>query len=243
MRIKLVFSANKEKHNSRPNKHAIQGMFYKSLHNTPFMELHDNKKSKNFTFSDWLIYNKNNIQYYVIFSSPIDNLIKTSYQYFMENINKLTFLDYTLTDTQLSQTMNTKYIKTASPIVLVKDTNKSIYHSFKRKSMGLNEFDEMLKDSAIKRYRAFTGETDYYFDGPLFDRLEFRSEYPVPIKIRNRSFKIIGSTWKKLFLYNDKNRDKFYHWLLDAGLGQKTSMGFGFLEPYKIGSRRRRRNA
>ncbi len=112
-------------------------------------------------------------------------------------------MDYELTGVEIYDIKPTRIIRTGSPIVLVEDVACNKYHSFRRKSIGLLQFNDELKQRALKRYRAFTGEMDFNFEAPLFEELVLRREVPVPIKKGGSEFLIIGSTWDKPVLYPD----------------------------------------
>ena len=237
MRISISFDTTVSSASARPNKHALQGLIYKQLKESEFHTLHSHHHSKLFSFSDWFK-DKHGNGYFMI-SSPNDDLIKYLESKFKDQVGNLVFLDYILKDVRRKSHSSTRFLKTASPIVLVRDSSTSEYYSFKKKTLSLQSFDEICKTSAVKKYRKFTGEEDFDFDGSLFDVFDLRREVPVRVDVRGKEFVVIGSTWNKLFLSRDKSRSKFYDWLADVGIGQKTSLGFGFLQPYKIGGKRR----
>jgi CRISPR-associated endoribonuclease Cas6 len=68
----------------------------------------------------------------------------------------------------------------------------------------------------------------YDFDGNLFDSFQFDREVAVRVKKTNKMFLVIGSLWKNLEKFNmdDKN---FYNFIMDCGLGEKNSLGFGMI--------------
>ena len=60
------------------------------------------------------------------------------------------------------------------------------------------------------------------------------SEVAVRVSKGKDKFIIIGSAWYKLERFRRQRRDEqFYRFLMDAGLGEKSSLGFGFLNPLK----------
>ena len=68
----------------------------------------------------------------------------------------------------------------------------------------------------------------------IFDKIIFGREVVVPLKKGKNKFLIIGTTWKRLekFKYNRDER-KLYRFIMDCGLGEKNSLGFGFLNPVR----------
>ena len=115
----------------------------------------------------------------------------------------------------------------ATPIVLFEDNLNNRYYSFKQ-NQDFNFFFNRLKDNAIKKYNAFCG-SDFSLDTELFTNFEFAREVSIRIKKNEKQFIIIGSLWKNLeFNITNENKD-FYEFLFENGLGEKNSLGFGFL--------------
>ncbi len=230
MRLQFLFRG---KGSSRPNKHAIQGLIYKSLQGTNLSDLHDRKHAKSFTFSDWFFVNGGATFH---LSSSDAELIDTVLSYYSERIG-LEFLDYTLEWVQKYEVKKTRILRTGSPIVLADKEDK--YLSFKRKTLDLTRFDQLIREKAILRYREYTGDATFTLKQPLFEELELRREVPVPVKIGGKKFLVIGSTWNKLVLRKDLNFRDFYAWLMEEGIGEKRSLGFGYLQPFRVGGKHR----
>ena len=115
----------------------------------------------------------------------------------------------------------------ATPIVLFESNKDNKYFSFKQSS-NFNFFFERLKDNAIKKYNAFYND-DFYLESNLFTNFEFSREVSIRINKEDKQFIIIGSLWKNLeFNLTNKNK-KFYRFIFENGLGEKNSLGFGFL--------------
>lgn len=213
------------------NKHAVQGLIYRFLQNTEFADLHDRFVSKNFCFSDWLKTRKSGV-YRLIISSPNEKFIRVLEKIARRESGRLQFKGYVLIRTKTLKLTPNVPLRTGSPIVLVREKNpQPIYYSFRDRTITLNEFDEIIKRGAVARYRATMGESDFVIEEPLFSELQLEREIAVPVKMRGRSFPIIGSKWKTLVLNQNRSFRKFMEWLIDAGMGQKTSLGFGFLQP------------
>ena len=91
---------------------------------------------------------------------------------------------------------------------------------------------ERIKDNAIKKYKQFTGKNPIFLEGPLFDTIKLKKEVSVKINHRGGDFFIIGSLWEKLGIYEGKKIDyNFYRFIMECGIGEKNSLGFGFLNP------------
>ena len=115
----------------------------------------------------------------------------------------------------------------STPIVLFEDNSKNQYYSFKQ-SPDFDFFFNRLKDNAVKKYNAYTGK-DFILENSLFSSFEFNKEVSVRVKKNNNTFIIIGSLWKSLEVDVNKENKGFYKFLLDTGLGEKNSLGFGML--------------
>ena len=117
-----------------------------------------------------------------------------------------------------------------SPIVLYKDNRTNRYYSFRRDG-DLDFFLRRLMDNAVRKYEAFYGEKTELLE-PIFDRLRFNKEVAVKNVKDGQEFIMIESVWyvlEKFELSADLRR--FYWFLMECGLGEKNSMGFGFVNP------------
>jgi CRISPR-associated endoribonuclease Cas6 len=128
--------------------------------------------------------------------------------------------------------------QTGSPVVIYRNARENEYFKF-HAHHDLRFFVERLKDNAERKYNAFYGE-DFVLDGPLFDRiipkLRNNGKLDVYVKVVKNGvpFPVIGSNWELLEKERiEPHERKFYRFLMDAGLGEKNSLGFGFLNPVK----------
>ena len=115
----------------------------------------------------------------------------------------------------------------STPVVLFEDNTKNQYYSFNN-NPDFNFFFERLKDNAVKKYNAFTG-LDFTLENDLFESFEFGREVSVRVTKDGNTFIVIGSLWKNLEANVNKENRNFYRFLLDVGLGEKNSLGFGML--------------
>ena len=63
----------------------------------------------------------------------------------------------------------------------------------------------------------------------IFDLLQFKKEVAITVKKDNKSFIIIGTIWSLLEKRIPRGYGKFYRFIFECGLGEKNSLGFGFL--------------
>lgn len=223
------------------NKYYVNSLIHNLLREAGIDNLHDGNRFRYFTFSDFfpsgpLIPGD---EKKIIISSPDDDMIKALF----EAISKYNFIylgesRLDVADLKIfSLNRRPNSFITGSPVVVSKDNRKNLYFSI-RNDDGISFFLKRLKENAVKRYIQFTGKTWFTLDDPIFDKLMFNREVSVKIKKMGREFFVIGSTWK--LLEKEKMSYKyidFYKFLMDAGIGEKVSMGFGFLNPVNMHGR------
>jgi CRISPR-associated endoribonuclease Cas6 len=229
MRLILKFRAEKNSEYDSVNKYTIQGFIYSLLHDTAFSNYHEVKGFKYFTFSN--IFPVTNFQkdetMNLIISSPkqgfimlLKEVLKNKNHFYLGK-NRMLIDQVKIFKPHLER----RFI-TSTPIVLYEDNIKNRYYSIKN-SNDFSFFLNRLKDNALKKYNAYN-DLDYYFEDNIFDRFEFDREVAVRIKKSDKMFLIIGSLWKNLEKFNMDDK-KFYKFILDCGLGEKNSLGFGML--------------
>ena len=216
------------------NKHTIQGTIYFLLDDTEFSHIHSQNKFKFFTYSDVFppgdFYP--NKEKTLIISSPDRRFIETLY----DKINEVSHLylsdtPFKISSMKIFNLKPTGKFETGSPVVIQVDNKKGIYFSFTKKG-NIRFFLERLKDNALKKYNAYY-EDELEMKEDLFDILQFRKEVAVNIKKQDKSFIIIGSVWSLLQKKIPRGYGKFYRFILDCGIGEKNSLGFGFLNVLK----------
>jgi len=211
------------------NKFTIQGFFYYLfLLSEKLKYKHEEKGIKFFCFSD--VFMKDNY-YYLLFSSPSKEIVNEVYSV----LKKLEYfyIGYTLFKKESVKKINLKIGKriqweTGSPVVVYyKDRPFSFV-----KDKEWDVFFQRLRENAIKKFEIFYGEKIEIDE--IFDRVEFKKSVSIPLQKDERKFLIFGSTWKLLEKsYVGKNERRFYKFIMDAGIGEKNSLGFGFVSPKK----------
>lgn len=213
------------------DKYTIQGFIYSLLKiDSSFNKLHDTLGFKFFNFSNIFPvsdFKKNSLKKLII-SSPNDKLIKSLY-YQLKNKTSFKLKNYKmeLLKTIILKNNDCSNFISSTPIVLFEDNKKNKYYSFKQNS-DFNFFFERLKENSIKKYNAFY-DSDFSLDSDLFTNFEFAREVSVRINKNGNQFIIIGSLWKNLEYNLTRQNKDFYKFLFDNGLGEKNSLGFGFL--------------
>lgn len=213
------------------DKYTIQGFIYSLLgKDSLFSDFHDQLGFKFFNFSNIFPvsdFEKNSLKKLIV-SSPNNELIKALYNQ-LNNKSSFYLKNYKMEilKVELLRDKHCSKFITSTPIVLFEDNRNNRYYSFKQ-NPDFNFFFERLKDNAIKKYNAFY-DSDFSLDSELFTNFEFGREVSIRLVKNNNKFIIIGSLWKNLeFNLTSQNKD-FYRFLFENGLGEKNSLGFGFL--------------
>jgi CRISPR-associated endoribonuclease Cas6 len=138
-------------------------------------------------------------------------------------------IDTKILNTQIKQ--NSIFI-TGTPVNISIPTylfEKYNIHSEKKvlhwtNQMPLNSFVEALENNSIKKYEKYFN-TKFTKESNLFKSFKFKNFALVPYK----KAKVAASYWE--FEPNIVNSDyrKLFEFLLDTGLGQRNSAGFGFM--------------
>lgn len=216
-------------------KHTLQGFIYSALKESSYRSLHDTTSFKFFCFSDIFPsgdFREDEIKNLII-SSPDSNFINT----LNESLNKKNEFRLNTHKLRIEEikkiyvSLKNSFIS-GSPIVLYKDNKMNIYYSFKRDG-DLDFFHSRLKDNAVKKYNAYFN-SDFQLEGDLFDNMEFKKEVAVRNFKGGKEFIVIGNVWSLLEKSKiDKDEKPFYNFIMECGLGEKNSMGFGFINPLK----------
>lgn len=218
-------------------KHTIQGFIYSAIKESGYLDFHDIPRFKFFCFSDIFPsgdFREGKIKNLII-SSPDKNLISSIYDFINKRLDiPFRFNNFQIGIAELKMfdlSSKNKFIS-GSPIVLYRDNFNDIYFSFRR-DKDMDFFLGRLKENALKKYNAYYGD-EFDFEGPIFDNLEFKKEVAVRNFKKGKEFIIIGNVWSFLEKRDIKGeKNKFYKFIMDCGLGEKNSMGFGFINPIK----------
>ena len=236
MRLKMTLESNDGPFD-QPNKHAVQGFIYNMLRDTEYGKKHDEPRFKFFTFSDFFRDRKGRPT--LLVSSPDRGFIEALYSNIKERehvyIGKH---QLALVEVRKFRMLLRRRFQTGSPIVLYRNTEENEYFKL-HQHRDLRFFMERLKDNAEKKYNAFY-EEDFSLESPLFDRvipkLRNNGKLDVYVKVVKNGipFPVIGSNWELLEKDRIKPHErKFYRFIMEVGLGEKNSLGFGFLNPIR----------
>ncbi len=238
MRCILKFTSENHVPGSKINKHAIQGHIYSTLSGTDMESLHERKGFKFFTFSD--IFPSGdffpNKEKRLIISSPNPKFIHAIYNKWREtHYFYLSRFPFKILDVKKTRLPLRNVFTTGSPIVLYEDNMRNKYFSFRRNN-ELKFFMDRLKENAVKKFNVYY-EDEFVLDEPIFDRMRFKKEVAVKLTREGVKFIIIGSVWETLEKTEiSREKHKFYDFIMDCGLGEKNSLGFGLVNPVRFQS-------
>ena len=240
MRLKIDFKALNNGSYGGVDKHMVQSFIYNLLRGTEFDNMHNKPRFKFFTFSDIFPpsdFKKGEIKSLII-SSPNAKFIKVLKESVSEiELVQLGQIRFEIHNYKIYKLNITNKFRTGSPVVIYLDNRNNIYFSF-QKHGGLKFFLNRITENALKKYEAYYGRS-IKLDGPLFDILEPRVrnnkvDVAIVLSKNGKKFLVIGTTWKLLMReYISPRERKLYEFIMDCGIGEKNSLGFGFLNPVR----------
>lgn len=221
-------------YNKITNKH-LQSLIYRLLNNTRYNYKHNQNGFKFFNYSNIFPINNYRAGYTkkLLISSSNKNLIDTIYHK-TKTLDKIRLGngEFILKKCKkLKQPRKYDEFKTGTPIVIYENREENKLFSFKEKP-DINFFFQRLKENALKKYNAYYNKK-YEPDGDIFVEYEFKREVAHSLyhRLGNYRFLIIGSQWNYLKANPEWDQD-FYKFIYEVGLGEKNSLGYGFLNNY-----------
>jgi len=101
-----------------------------------------------------------------------------------------------------------------------------------RKEYPLEMFIRQLEENLRSKYNEFIGrEVAKESEQPLFQKLIFKKQISTRINLHDTEQIVIGSLWE--FSFDDELNVELLQFGLDCGLGERNSMGFGFMNVKK----------
>jgi CRISPR-associated endoribonuclease Cas6 len=233
----------------------LQGFVYNLLRGSVYEELHDQKGSKPFSFSNIFPYTnlrQGDIRTFLI-SSPDNQFIKYLFdllQLYIKrqtqiNIGWMTFKINYIEEMYPRVPGSNFSLITGTPIVIRIWKDKYMDYGFEstfdnfsywKNEQPLSVFIEQLQGKLLSKYGRYHIEpyTEYqeflakHKDIKLFDTFKFKKQVANKVIIENIERIIIGTVWEFGFNNNNGNKD-LIQFALDSGLGERNSLGFGFM--------------
>lgn len=231
----------------------LQGFFYKLLFAAGFKNVHDTKEFKYFSFSNIFPYpenrqiKKDEIKK-LIFASPNKDYVKSVAEVIKEvylkqeiNIGYMRFIledvkEYTIkvTDGMLVRTATPVIVRIPSSMYGLLNVDKAKLKKnflYWRPELGKEIFIYSVERNLRKKFCSFYG-----YCKPRINFIDAYKLVKAPIVVslllKGTRVKVTGSLWE--FYYPDvSGKDKEISFMLDAGIGERNSYGFGFVNILK----------
>lgn len=223
----------------------LQGFVYNLIRNSGYGKIHDihPKFPRFFNFSQ-LFLSKDSYLCFVI-SSPLKDLIIRISKILKKkdivrvNNNFLSILSVSLFKPIIEPPIT---IKTETPIIVrIPKKNfklyginleKDVQYFYWRPKPGipLEPFVKQLEARVYKQYKLFTGKEDIK-EYPIFYKFIYKKTVDVPFFYKNQKYSRPGTLWE--FEINPQLSKNLINFIIDIGLGELTSQGYGFVNLVK----------
>jgi CRISPR-associated endoribonuclease Cas6 len=114
--------------------------------------------------------------------------------------------------------------------------DKEYDYVFWRKDHSLELFVSQLRSNLLKKYEDYQQARNYGKnnepngqDISLFQRFKFKKQISTKVLMKGYEQTVIGTVWEFGFHPSGEMERKLVQFALDAGLGERNSLGFGFL--------------
>ena len=227
----------------------LQGLVYRFLRNSEFQTLHDKKGYKYFSFSNLIPPSRTideGSNKTLIIASPDSQLIKTisgglaQFQDGTVCIGNMTFKVETIRvfNHDLPQDPISGSTLTSGTPIVVRISQSRLHeygitpkqpynYIYWRKEYTPTAFLKQLEENLVKKFN------EYYEEKlepcQIFERLQFKKQVAVPLRMKGRQTTVIGTLWNFHFTSLNGVRRGLIQFALDAGLGEMNSLGFGFM--------------
>jgi len=229
--------------------HDFQGFIYGLLRGTSYESLHDKARYKFFCFSNLVpptrAISRGSQKTWMI-SSPDEAFIKTIKEKLTAHegrsirLGKMIFWleqadgrKVTLSSSAFQETV----LSSGTPIVVRIpqyrwkeygiEPKRSYRFVYWRKEHTPTAFIKQLEENLVKKYgEYFSAEEQPSL--PLFEKLKFRRQVAVPLRMRGEESTVIGTLWDFYFGPLNEARRRALQFWLDTGFGEMNSLGFGF---------------
>ena len=232
----------------------LQSFIYSIIKGSKFNYIHDQKNFKFFCFSnifpvgDFKIDDARTL----IISSPNNNFIDYLYDVFKDKIItkdeiQINFMKFKIQNVKKLElnANNSSLLITNTPVIVripkVKYLKYNIIPSvdydyiYWKSEYPIDLFLSQIEKNIIKKYQEYSKlNLDYkreknniYESINFFQQFTFKKQISTRIKIREFEQIIIGTLWE--FVFNPNLDKELINFILDVGLGERNSLGFGFV--------------
>jgi len=258
MRILINLRAAKNQGYESLYHHKLQGFVYGLLRDSGFGGLHDKRGYKFFCFSN--IFPIKDIMdageaFNLIIASPNAELI-SSVEGALEkiladadgngrdvNIGEMSFevVGFKKLETKLKR-KDLRVLTATSVIIRIPERNYERYgipeeerkarYVYWRPKYSFEAFLKQLSENLIKKFNDFYGTKLREYE--LFEQFVFRRATATKVVIDGREYVMVGSMWEFVWSYMDEMQRRIIEFGLDAGFGERNSLGFGFVNKISL---------
>jgi len=230
--------------------HNFQGFIYGLLRGTSFEFLHDRPRYKFFCFSNLVppskVIPRDSLKTWMI-SSPNDAFIETLQERLVARQGspvRLGTMAFRIVEVELSRPrlpssmLQDTVLTSGTPIVVRIPAYRLTEYGIQpkrdyqfvywRSEYTPASFIKQLEENLWKKYCEYFSAKEQP-DLTLFERLKFRKQVAVPLKMRGEESTIIGTLWDFQFGSIDETKRRILEFGLDVGFGEMNSLGFGFM--------------
>ncbi|QXO95661.1 CRISPR-associated endoribonuclease Cas6 [Methanospirillum purgamenti] len=248
MRIILELKNKQDQKNISLEYHKLQGFIYSIIKDSGYTGIHDKRGYKPFSYSNMFPYQnqrKDEILK-IIFATPGIQLGESVYKTLEKRLNSLIHIgdcEYYLSDLkQLNLEIHSFPFRIVvnTPIILrIPEYNYDLYdipeierkprYIYWRPNVPFSTFIKQLTENLIKKYNDFYGtEIDNI---ELFEKYYYKKMVHSRLIIDGKSYGFAASIWSFEWSTLTAIQKKIINFGLDAGFGERNSMGFGFVNP------------
>ncbi len=253
MRILINLRAAKNQGYESLYHHKLQGFVYGLLRDSGFGGLHDKRGYKFFCFSN--IFPIKDIMdageaFKLIIASPNAELISSVAGALAKvladaegngravNIGEMSFrvVGFKKLETKLNR--KNLRVLTATPVIIripernyerygIPEEERKARYVYWRPKYTFEAFLKQLSENLIKKFNDFYGTKLREYE--LFEQFVFRRATATKVVIDGREYVMVGSMWEFVWSYMDEMQRRVIEFGLDAGFGERNSLGFGFV--------------
>ena len=248
MRLLITLQAAKAQAYESMYHHKLQGFIYGLLRDVGFGMVHDKEGYKFFSFSN--IFPISDMEEgdfaKLIIASPNKALITSlegplqemSARASVINIGEMSFNVVNVKKLEMKlKRDNLRVITATSVIIRIPERNYERYgipederkqrYVYWRPKYSFDAFLKQLSENLIKKFNDFNGTQ--LENHELFEQFMFRRPTATKVVIDGREYDLVGSMWEFIWSYMDSAQRRVIEFGLDAGFGERNSLGFGFV--------------
>ena len=250
MRLIIKFRSMKNCKYDTRYYYYLQSFIYNILKGSKYDYIHDKKNYKFFCFSNIfpVCDYKVNDECTLIIASPNNDFINYLYENLKNKIInnddiQINFMKFKIKNLKkLEVNVNTSLLITNTPVIVRIPKEKYLKYNIKpsvdydyiywKNEYPIDLFISQVEKNILKKYTQYSRlNLDYVDDSSLqsnfFHQFRFKKQVSTRIKIKGSEQIIIGTLWE--FVFNPDLNKKLMSFILDVGLGERNSLGFGFV--------------